>query len=625
MDRFEQTEKKQSYVGQALTGIFDLVVPAEKSTSPAVTDTIASQARNIAASGDGAYVASAGQVPGIVEQLHRDQQRLKLEQEISTYGAGFLKTATLFLRGRAALPLAMTVYGLDEAKPGDALGTQILDGALGAGKGAGMRAAFSLTHGIGDIAAKGMTLGIASRATEVGLTRTNYINPETGAFSMETGLRNLQQGVFNKNALAFDVITFGASAGVIGAANRASGGAIGRSPFVSTMLTGTTFGITGGGLEELSKQTASGNIDLAEITKRALIRGALDTVAAIPGGLQARHAYRPSLPAEQPLLAPALRPAKDGTTEALSSIKFTREMATGSKLAELTAKLSAPESAPMKLLVENPNRPQTFRSEADFLQNGVRYQEVPGRIYRFGQTEIAAPEAYAAKFDAVRQYRSEIAGKSSAEQAQIAQRVLGEDAHLAKIALPEDFLPAIEMLPDRRIGRINLLDIKNPEDIWVQQQGNSKYSSTAVVEPNGDVTFFRKQHDIYLHSDLGHEWAHLLRDSNPKAAAAFDLAASRESNGYMNRPHAGKNNSENFAVHLGEEFLHPDRDVFINLTREAPMRSVAMAQALRPVVFGKNDSPHAQMYRERVEYVEREVWPTVQRQLAESGISWFPQ
>lgn len=574
MDHQLESERKKSYIGHAVSGAFDLVA------------------------GD----------------LQANQQNDKLKSEVSYYGGGFLKTASLFLRGRYALPAAMAVYALDEMKPGDAVGTQMLDGTLGAGKGAGMRAAFSLTGGIRDHAAKGLVLGMASRTTEIGLTRSNYLNSD-GSFSLKTGMGNLQKGVLSKEALAFDVIAFGASGSLIGSLDRASGGAVRRSPFLSTVLTGTTFGVTTGGLEELQKQGRAGTFDFGEVAKRAMLKGAIDSVAAIPGGLQARSHFRTQMEnGNRQEVRPTLSEPID-----LRSIAVNPEMATGAQLTSLSQRLSKPRSTSMFIEVANPERPAEFTSEQHFLRTGLKNEEVQGRVYELGEVQIAVPEAYAGKLDLVRQYRTEIAGKPAGQHQSIAKRILGEDSHLATRALPEDFVNAIEALPDSRLlRRLNLLDINNPQDVWNRQQMNDpSFTSVAVKGPEGEVTFFRKLHDRYLQSDVSHEWAHALRDRRPNDGQLFDVAAEIEAGGYMQRPYAGKKPSENWAVHLGEDFLNRDADVFINLTRQAPVRSVVLARALQESV-ANSTSPHAEIYRGRLNHVEQNVWPQVRQQLRDA-------
>src|SRR5262249_28072992 len=80
----------------------------------------------------------------------------------------------------------------------------------------------------------------------------------------------------------------GAAHGLLRGANSATLGRIDKSPLLTTILTGTTFGLSSGATSEILRQNATGEqFDLSKIVKRSLIQGALDTAAAAPGGVQA--------------------------------------------------------------------------------------------------------------------------------------------------------------------------------------------------------------------------------------------------------------------------------------------------------------------------------------------------
>lgn len=218
-----------------------------------------------------------------------DQEAVHLQNEILHYGSGFLKTAGLFMRGRVGLAGTVAMYALDQIRPGDSFKEQLADAALGTAKGGLLKGAF---HFMGDkpvgIAAKGVGLGVSSRVLELGLTRQTYLDSKTGEFSLSKGLTDTVHGTLNKTALAADVVIFGAAHGMLRGGNRLVGGAIDKSPLATTMLTGTTFGLSAGATGEILRQNAADeDFDLGKIIKRGLIQAAVDTVATAPGGLQA--------------------------------------------------------------------------------------------------------------------------------------------------------------------------------------------------------------------------------------------------------------------------------------------------------------------------------------------------
>jgi hypothetical protein len=209
--------------------------------------------------------------------------------EVDNYGAEFLKTATLFLRGRLGLAGSVVSYGLDQARPGDTLSEQLSDGVLGGVKGAAMQRLFGKLGGLElDFATKGMVLGTSSRVVDSALNRNTFTD-EHGTFSFSDGVSKITNTAFNPAALTADIVTFGIAHGAFRGANALSGNALDRSPMLSTILTGTTFGASSGAWGEIQRERANGeDLSISSITKHALIQGGLNSIAAAPGGIQAR-------------------------------------------------------------------------------------------------------------------------------------------------------------------------------------------------------------------------------------------------------------------------------------------------------------------------------------------------
>jgi len=102
-------------------------------------------------------------------------------------------------------------------------------------------------------------------------------------------MSNTFSQTINAPALISDVVVFGLAHGMLGELNLATAGAINKSAFWSTTLTGSTFGMSAGAYQEIMRQKETGkSYDIGAIIMRSLLQGAIDSVAAAPGGMQAR-------------------------------------------------------------------------------------------------------------------------------------------------------------------------------------------------------------------------------------------------------------------------------------------------------------------------------------------------
>ncbi len=279
-------DENKSYLGRAMSYVW-----GKDEESLSRLKDLQTQTESARKNGD--KDASAKVEKQIAQQVDADRKAVALQDEINHYAGGFLKTGALFLRGRTGLAGTVALYALDQMNPRDSLKTQLTDMTLGGAKGGLMKGAFHLL-GKKDvsIAAKGVGLGITSRSLDLGLTRSTYTN-SAGDFSLGQGLSRTVQGSLSRTALATDVIVFAGAHGLFKGADQLAGGAIKRSPLLSTMLTGTTFGISAGATGEIARQHSAGeNFDLWKVVQRGMLQGAVDTFAATPGGLQSRSAHK---------------------------------------------------------------------------------------------------------------------------------------------------------------------------------------------------------------------------------------------------------------------------------------------------------------------------------------------
>ncbi len=212
-----------------------------------------------------------------------DKQAMHTDQLVTQYGAGMVKTAGLFIPSKVGYAISGIAYALDQAKPGDSISNQLVDGGLGAAKGLGIKGSFSYL-GAKDmgIAMKAVSLGVSSRVIDTALSRQTYADG-TG-YSVSAGLARTIDQSFNRTALASDVITFGLAHGALTGINGITSGALRNSPFWSTVATGGVFGVSAGSVHEINRQHEAGEkFDFQKVLTSAALTGVTDMIAAGPG------------------------------------------------------------------------------------------------------------------------------------------------------------------------------------------------------------------------------------------------------------------------------------------------------------------------------------------------------
>jgi len=211
----------------------------------------------------------------------------KAADEMSGYMRGFLKTAPLFLKGKATLPLLAISYMSDEAKVGDTAQNQILDAGLGLGKGAILKTSLSVFHARAFTpASTGVGLGILNRGSETLLTRNNYYNA-AGEFDLNKGFHRTASVVANPGAMAVDVLAFGANDALFATMFNKTRGMITYKPSITYTMSAGTMGFTSGFGHELDRQLREDKqLDLTQLSRRAFLQGAFDAAGGRLGAWQ---------------------------------------------------------------------------------------------------------------------------------------------------------------------------------------------------------------------------------------------------------------------------------------------------------------------------------------------------
>ncbi|MBX9950983.1 MAG: hypothetical protein K2Y39_17565, partial [Candidatus Obscuribacterales bacterium] len=230
----------------------------------------------------------------IAAAVKADREAMGWQGEVSMYGTGFVKAATLFLPGKGKIPwvAAGTVHAVDQIKiaPDVSAGEVVADGLLGFGKGAGLKIIMDKASATSwRTWEKGMVIGGAGGALETSLHRENWLNKE-GKVDIMGGLgRTTQSTLFGAGAGA---VTFHVGHKLFKGISAQTGGALERSGLASNMGVGFSFGATGGFTNEALNQVRNGKFDPVQLAVRSLMQGSVDMLAG-GTGYKASRLYMP--------------------------------------------------------------------------------------------------------------------------------------------------------------------------------------------------------------------------------------------------------------------------------------------------------------------------------------------
>lgn len=226
--------------------------------------------------------------------IQKDRKQLGVQGDISMYGGTALKVGALFYGGRAGWGATAGFYALDQAKPGDDIAKQLLDGGMGATKGVATK--FLLNTVLDSKLAlplKGGALSIAGRGLDTALTSENYLDPTSGRFSLRMGITATGAEMLNVKHLAVDAAVMGAAYGIGFGVHKFAGSNLANSPFLSRITTSGIAGVSRGAIGEMAAARAAGRpISWKDVGTRAAIMGGVYSIAAVPGAIQADHAIR---------------------------------------------------------------------------------------------------------------------------------------------------------------------------------------------------------------------------------------------------------------------------------------------------------------------------------------------
>lgn len=216
----------------------------------------------------------------------------KAGETMTGFTKELVKTTPLFMRGKLPIAGMAATFAADEAKVGDSLSQNLLDGGLGVAKSVALRGSFQVAqHYKLTPSMTGISLGVMGRFSDTALSSSTWLDAN-GQFNANAGLRESFKLSIRPEMLAMDAASFGAADVLWGRLYSRTRGAAYYNPVVTHTLSGLTMGATNGGGMELYRQVQTGKIDpltfLEKTTGGALVNG----LAGAMGGYQSRYAAR---------------------------------------------------------------------------------------------------------------------------------------------------------------------------------------------------------------------------------------------------------------------------------------------------------------------------------------------
>jgi hypothetical protein len=202
------------------------------------------------------------------------------QEQVIESAKQFAKTVPLFMTGNVGRVALAALSVADEVKTKDTLGEGILDATLGLGKAAALSAvkSFAMARNVSP-SMMGIELGITNRASDTGLTRSNYLD-SNGQFDLAAGLQKTALTTFNPVALATDAATFAGADFAWGALKHVTVGTARYNPLLTHTLAGGVFGFSTGTGTEIAHQFSTGEFDASGL----VLKAGLGTVTGLAGG-----------------------------------------------------------------------------------------------------------------------------------------------------------------------------------------------------------------------------------------------------------------------------------------------------------------------------------------------------
>lgn len=277
----KQQENSQSYLGTA----FDYLYRKDEK-SLAKLELLDKSAEEAIKRGD--FKAVEKMRLDIDKQVKEDQRVRGVQGDINFYGSAGVKVGAIMVGGPLGWAATGALYMADEAKPADRAKDQVIDAGLGLAKGLAFKGLVGGVLGADvNLGLKAGAMSLGGRSIETVLSRGNYYD-EKSQFAPAVGLKNAAAQNFSPTNLAMDAAAVGLGYGLGYGVTKAFGPVFERSAFWTRIASSGINGMSSGAIAEIGLARAAGqSVSLSRVGTRAIATGAVYSLAAVPGAIQA--------------------------------------------------------------------------------------------------------------------------------------------------------------------------------------------------------------------------------------------------------------------------------------------------------------------------------------------------
>ncbi|MBY0550122.1 MAG: hypothetical protein K2W95_22795 [Candidatus Obscuribacterales bacterium] len=284
-DAYQKQQASKSYLAQAVSSLTEFIHGS--SAQQAKLEELSGRANVLRMAG---ATDAAGKMRAEIEsETEKSRKARGRDEEVTGYGTNFLKTTALFYPGMTGRVAAGVVGALDGARESDSFLSGSLGGLAGGTKLVAQKVAMERIGKLEtNFAAKAFLTGMTFRASETVFSGKTWLDKETGAVDPLAAVGRTLGAAGDPRAAAHDLVVFGGAHLAMGHV-KTYGFDLMRSRVSATVVSGAMFGLSSGTFNELKRsQEQLVPFDYS----RALMQGALDSVAALPGGLRAQSLAR---------------------------------------------------------------------------------------------------------------------------------------------------------------------------------------------------------------------------------------------------------------------------------------------------------------------------------------------